>query len=206
MRTFIFLGGGTSDRSFYRNHFRATKATDDAIICANGGYRVASSLGIRPDIVIGDLDSISESKIEDGIEVVRYPQEKDFSDFELALQRAVDSGTERVFVYGALGGRPDHQIINILLLSNSRVPVTFIEEHALFYNVSDSLSIIGMKGCTCSLLTLAHGCRVRQMTGFRYRLDNEEIFPSSHGLSNVIESDEAHIAVSSGTLIVIIIY
>ncbi len=206
MRTFIFLGGGMSDKSFYRNHIRASKAAGDTIICANGGYRVASSLGVRPDIVIGDLDSVSENKIEDGIEVVRYPQEKDFSDFELALQRAVDSGTESVFVYGALGGRPDHQIINILLLSNSPVPATFIEEHALLYNVSDSLNITGRNGCICTLLTLGYGCRVRQMTGFRYRLDNEELFPSSRGLSNVIESDNAHIAVSSGTLIVIVIY
>ncbi len=206
MRTFIFLGGGASEKNFYRNHLRATKAVGDIIICANGGYRVASLLGVTPDLVIGDLDSVPESKIEDGVEVIRYPQEKDFSDFELALRRAVDSGTEHVFVYGALGGRPDHQIINILILANSPVPVTSVEEHALLFNVSDSLSITGRKGCTCSLLTLEHGCRVLEMKGFRYALENEELFPSSRGLSNVIESDEAHIAVSQGTLIVIVIY
>jgi len=160
MHKFIFLGCGTSDKSFYKKHLEETRTAGDMVICADGGYRVAASLGVKPDLVIGDLDSLSESKIEAGIEVVRYGREKDFSDFELALKAAVDSKPEHVFVYGALGGRTDHQIINIVLLANTLVPVTFVEEHALVHNVSDSLSISGMKGCTCSLLALEQGCRV----------------------------------------------
>ncbi len=206
MHTFIFLGGRASSMSFYREHLEETKAPEDKVICADGGYRVAACLGVTPDLVIGDLDSLTENKIESGVEVARYPQAKDFSDFELALQRAVDSGTEGVFVYGALGGRLDHQIINILLLANASIPVIFVEEHALLYNVSDSLSITGRKGCTCSMLAFEHGCRIRDMKGFRYTLDNEELPPSSRGLSNLIESDSARIAVEDGTLIVIVIY
>jgi len=206
MHTFIFLGCGTSEKRFYRKHLEKTRTAGDTVICADGGYRVAASLGVKPDLVIGDFDSLSESKIEPGIEVVRYEREKDFSDFELALKAAVDSRPEHVFVYGALGGRPDHQIINIVLLANAPIPMTFVEEHALAYNVSDSLSISGMKGCTCSLLALEHGCRVREMQGFRYSLNNEDLFPSSRGLSNVIESNIAYVSVSGGTLIVIVIY
>jgi thiamine pyrophosphokinase len=206
MRAFIFLGGGTSKKRFYSRHLAKTKAPGDIIICADGGYSLASSLDIRPDLVIGDLDSVPEKEIIRGIEVIRYPQEKNFSDFELALNRAIDLKADHVFVYGGLGGRSDHQIVNIVLLAHSPVPMVFVEEHALLFNVSEYWTITGKKGCTCTLLTLEPACRVTDMQGFRYNLKNEDLVPSSRGLSNVIENDEAHITVSEGSLIVIVLY
>lgn len=206
MRAFIFLGGGESTHRFYSRHIEKTKKPGDVVICADGGYRVASSLDIRPDLVIGDLDSVSEQDIQRGIEIIRYPQEKDFSDFELALDRAIDSKAGHIFVYGGLGGRPDHQIVNIVLLAHSPVPMTFVEEHTLLFNVLKDWKIMGKKGCTCTLLTLWPACRVVDMHGFRYNLKNEDLIPSSRGLSNVIEEDEAYITVSQGSLIAIVLY
>ena len=75
-----------------------------------------------PDIVIGDFDSISSHEIkwitEKAVETRRFPPEKDQTDFELALDHAMKIGCKEIQVFGALGGRMDHTLANISLLSN----------------------------------------------------------------------------------------
>jgi len=203
---FIFLSGSASKSAFYKDHFHRIKKNGDTVICADGGYAVAASIKIRPDVIIGDLDSLDPDQIEEGIEVARFPEKKNFSDFELALKRAVRMSPEKIWVYGALGGRPDHEVINILLLAYAEIPVVFVEENVEFYNVRRHLMLEGKKGCTCTLLALSGGCRVREMKGFSYQLTNEMLLPSSRGLSNVIIEEKASIRLEEGSLIVIVIF
>jgi thiamine pyrophosphokinase len=204
MRVFIFLNGGGSRGEYYREHLNHTRRGGDLVFCANGGYELAHGLGIRPDRVVGDLDSVSPI-VATGVEVARYPREKDFSDFELALQHATAEEPERVFVYGALGGRPDHLLTNIVVLAHAEIPVVFIEESAECYNVREELTIDGREGCTASLVAIGGTCSIRSTGGFRYPLVNEDLHPSSRGLSNVITARTARVRVSRGKLVVIVL-
>jgi thiamine pyrophosphokinase len=204
MNVFIFLSGNPSSGDFYRDHFEAFRHMHDVVVCVDGGYRLSRRSGIKPDLVIGDLDSLEDEQIEEGIEVRRYSPDKDFSDFELALRAAEEMEPGRVYVYGALGGRIDHELTNVLLLSRSKYPTVFIEENVEIYRVIEHLVLKNRKGCFCSLLPLSGPCHVEDMRGFRYILHGEMLQPSSRGLSNIITEDRATISVHSGSLIAVV--
>lgn len=204
MNVFLFLNGGIENCFFYKEHISSHRKEGDRVICADGGYYLARKSGVVPDQVVGDFDSLDEGDVDEGIETVRFPEEKDFSDFELALGFAVERKPARIYVYGALGGRVDHELINILLLYRAPVPLVFMECGMEVYNVRGRLVLVGRAGCTCSLVSLEKGCRIRSLEGFRYKLENEVLRPSSRGLSNVIKDDRAEITVSRGRLLVMV--
>jgi thiamine pyrophosphokinase len=204
MRVFIFLNGGQSPAQFYRKHIDSHMERGDAVICADGGYTLARRCGIQPNLVVGDLDSLQDKDFETGIEVKRYAVNKDFSDFELAIQSAEKMMPERAYVYGALGGRMDHELANILLLTSTSVSVILIEQDVEIYGVHKQLVIQGRKNCLCSLFSLGGPCHVRRVEGFEYALNDEVLKPSSRGLSNIITEDEAGIYLKSGGLVAVV--
>jgi len=204
MNVFIFLNGKKSSAQFYRKHFETFRMGQDAVVCADGGYRLAQQSGVKPDLVVGDLDSLQDEEIEKGIEVRRYPRNKDFSDFELAMQHAEEMAPEWIYVYGALGGRIDHELTNILLLTSIKHPTVFIEDGLEIYGVYAKLVIRNRRNCLCSLLSLGGPCHVKEIHGFEYALYNEVLYPSSRGLSNIITEDEATISLISGSLIAVV--
>jgi thiamine pyrophosphokinase len=204
MTVFIFLNSDAGQCGFYGDHYKHMNKEGDRVACANGGYSIARWAGISPDLVIGDLDSLNSEEIEKYTQVVTYPEEKDFSDFELTLKKVRPLRPERIFVYGALGGRVDHELANILLLATSPTPMIFIEENTQIYNVRGSLILEGKKGWVCSLLALCGPCHVEEMRGFRYGLRDEDLAPSSRGLSNIIVNKVASVSIGKGSLAVII--
>ena len=86
----------------------------DTVICADGGLLVADRLGLTPDILIGDFDSVEQPKER---EVIKLPAEKDMTDSEAAIDLAVSQGYDHIVVLGGLGGRFDHTMGNIGILS-----------------------------------------------------------------------------------------
>jgi thiamine pyrophosphokinase len=204
MNIYIFLNGNPSSIALYREHCTNTLRRGDLVICANGGYERAQEAGIVPNILIGDLDSLPDTATE-GIETLRFPAEKDYSDFELALREAEKRHPECIFVYGALGGRIDHELTNILLVAGVGRPVLCIEKGLELHNVVDRLRLDGKRGCLCSLLAMNGACHVDAMEGFRYSLHDEELSPSSRGLSNIITSNHASIHLGRGNVVAVVI-
>jgi thiamine pyrophosphokinase len=184
MKVYIFLNSANPGKETYREHLRRTKE--------------------HGDYVIGDLDSVKDKMIEEGFKVERYPEEKDFSDFELGLRKAQEMNAEKVFVYGALGGRKDHEIVNIVVMANSRVRVVFVERETEIYNVINELRLSVKKGCVCSLVSVSGPCLVSEMRGFKYLLKNELLEPGSRGLSNIACDDEISVKIKEGNLIAIV--
>ena len=88
---------------------------DDLVIAADGGYEALVKLGIRCDILIGDMDSIK--KIPIGIEILRHKVEKDETDMYLAYIEGKKRGYSEFSLHGGVGGRPDHTFANYCLLS-----------------------------------------------------------------------------------------
>lgn len=94
---------------------------DDYIIAADGGLKYLQELGIDPDLVIGDMDSIlSNVQIEQakkkGTRVQLLPREKDDTDMLAAIRHGLEQGFRDFILFGALGGRIDHSIANIQCL------------------------------------------------------------------------------------------
>lgn len=104
------------------------------IICADSGYDKAISAGIKPDLLIGDFDSI-KSRLPDDTEIFRAPAHKDDTDTLLSVRTALDKGFDNIALVGACGGRTDHTLANIATL-------LFIREHgAKAYAVGDETDV-----------------------------------------------------------------
>ena len=90
------------------------------VIAADGGANHLHQIGRKPQLVVGDLDSVSAETRAwlKGVEQLRFSAEKDQTDLELAIQYAVRHSAEPIRIVGAFGGRIDHQLANILLLTH----------------------------------------------------------------------------------------
>src|SRR5262245_51998571 len=118
-RIIIFANGDLPDL----NKARTLLHPDDYIICADGGTRHALSLNIKPNLIIGDMDSTDKVQLqklrEGGVEIELFLRDKNETDLELAITRAVQLNPEQIIIIAALGGRLDQTLANIALLSDS---------------------------------------------------------------------------------------
>ncbi len=111
MKCWIITGGELFyDRIAERPH------KDELVIAADAGYRHAKALGITPSVLLGDFDSLGVPDVEDGVEVLQVPAEKDVTDTQLAVQVALERGATELVILGGLGGRVDHLLSNLSIL------------------------------------------------------------------------------------------
>lgn len=90
---------------------------DDYIVSLDGGYDILRDQGVKPHLLLGDFDSIrSDIPEESGIEILRFPPEKDYTDLELAFRILDPANTPDLLVIGGLGGRLDQTVVNIQML------------------------------------------------------------------------------------------
>ena len=85
------------------------------VICADGGYLHAEKLGIIPDLWLGDGDSLKNKSMK-AKAVLTFPEKKDYTDTDLAVMEALKQGAEEILIFGALGGRIDHEFSHFCLL------------------------------------------------------------------------------------------
>ena len=94
---------------------------DDFVACADSGYSICVSAGYKPDIVIGDLDSLSKEQIEEidklGIEKIVYPAEKNETDTLLCVRYGISRGYDDFLIVGGIGGDFAHTLANLHVLS-----------------------------------------------------------------------------------------
>ncbi len=90
----------------------------DLIIAADAGYLTAKGMGVTPDILLGDFDTLGEENIPEGIECLRVPREKNDTDTQLAVQVALERGAWEIVIVGGLSGRLDHTLSTLAILEN----------------------------------------------------------------------------------------
>lgn len=188
----------------------------DLVVAADGGGRWLDAIGARPDLLVGDLDSVEPALVErladGGVPVERHPTDKDASDTELALGRAVAAGADEVIVLGALAGdRLDHELANVLLLADPgwrglvrdlRMVRGSTVVRAL--HGGERLSLAGRHGDRVTLLPIGGRAEGIRTDGLRYPLDGGALdLGRSRGLSNEIVGTSASVWLESGTLLVI---
>ena len=90
----------------------------DWVICADSGARHALAAGIRPDVLIGDFDSLDprDRRRLEGVPTLSFSSDKDKTDTHLAVDWALAKGASHVVIAGGLGGRFDHALANAHLL------------------------------------------------------------------------------------------
>lgn len=189
-------------------------AAADLVIAADGGASGVVRLGRRPDLVVGDLDSIGAELLErlvaDGTGVERHPRDKDASDTALAVRAAVVAGASRLVLLGTTGGpRLDHAVANLLLLADpSLVGVDLRLVHGAdtlrLQSGAGVVRLDGAVGDLVSLLPLGDAARGVSTVGLRWPLADAELPPgSTRGLSNEVVETPASVSLREGRLVVI---
>jgi len=206
-RIVIFANGDLPDL----NKARDLLLADDFIICADGGTRHALALGLTPNLVIGDMDSIQNDQWQRlqtlGVAVELFPRDKNETDLELAINRAIELEPREIVIVAGLGGRLDQTIGNIALLTDLQL-ATFnvrlddgVEE--MFF-CRDQVQVQGRSGDIVSLIPWGNPVRGVQTQGLKWILDNETLYPEkTRGISNEMLSESANIKISSGNLLII---
>ncbi len=187
----------------FKNTF--APCSDDLVIAADGGYDSLIGIGIRPGLLIGDLDSIKAAP--SGCELIRHPKEKDETDMHLAYLEGVKRGYRDFVILGGCGGRQDHTFANYCLLS-------YIKEHGHNAVIADGqvrihavknekIRIFSREGATFSVFAFGDALGV-SVRGAKYEAENIRLdmsFPL--GVSNSFLHTGAEIEVCSGMLLVI---
>lgn len=197
------------------NNYKALKnlaSTHDFIICADGGIRHLIQIGIDPDIIIGDLDSIDKNSMDyirdKKLDVIKYPVQKDETDTELAIIYLIDKGYEDITLVGVTGSRIDHTLSNIFLLKNlshKNIKAKIIDDNNIIYFVDSDLKLKRDDKYYVSVIPIIKEGVVVSLKGFLYPLVESRIqFGSSLGVSNRITSDYGEIIIHSGEAMIIV--
>lgn len=203
MNAVIVLGGDAPGRKVLESCVGAA----DFSIAADRGLEAFDAAGLSPDLLIGDMDSVNPAvlaRYEGRLEQTRLNCAKDDTDGEAALHLAAQHGAKQVTFLGALGGRLDHALANLMLLNRAHrlgISARILDEQVCICRVDGESLLCGAKGDTVSLLPLgeAHGVT---LDGFVYPLENGTLTSdSSLGVSNVVSSDRASVKVKSGDLL-----
>ena len=162
------------------------------IVCADGGYDLLAKRGITPDILIGDLDSIAETKPV-ASEIMRYEPMKNQTDGELAIRHICDQGYDHINIYGAFGGRIDHVYGNFVLLNialNCNVSARCIGKHSTAYMCNGKVSLKNIVGNTVSIVPFGDSVHIMDSKGLAYPIDDLVIDKyTTIGISNEAVSD-----------------
>jgi len=178
----------------------------DCIIAADGGYRHLRAAGLKPDLVVGDFDSLGY--VPEGEEIVRHPVRKDDTDTMLAVKLGLARGYDRFLLLGGLGGRLDHTIANLhalaylmnhgargCLMGKSESAILFRDRSVFFYPEGrETVSVFAYGGIAMGV----------SLEGLEYPLTNAVLTPGFPlGVSNAFTGAPAKISVEQGCLLVI---
>ena len=185
--------------------------TSDLIIAADGGTNHCKKLGITPNVIIGDLDSLDPIDLSNyhqaGVEIIQYSTHKDETDLELALQLTLKHEITQVIIIGALGARWDMTITNVLLAAHPRyaklcIRILDIFQELVILRGEAQLDIKGKPGSIISLIPIAGDVNGITTHGMEYSLNNETLnFGTSRGVSNVLLHPHAQVFIKGGILL-----
>ena len=200
----IFAAAPETDYSYIRAFLG--EHPDALIACADGGLRHARALGLHPDFMISDCDSMPETE---GDEVIRLKPEKDDTDTMLALREGLRRGCDTFYLYGATGGaRLDHTLGNVsilLYLDSLGKKAEIVDDYSEMQIVSKDEVSIEDKYPFFSLLNITGCARGITIRDAKYPLDGAEITCEyQYGVSNeVLPGKTAKISVRDGKLLLI---
>ena len=219
MTAYIFTGGKIAVGSMDELGLHMSEA--DLIIAADSGYNNASRLGVRPGLLLGDLDSIDRKKLApdelEHIEKIIVPAIKDDTDTQLAVDTALSRGADKIYIISGLGGRLDHTLSSVFLLEyiadrgadavmtdgQSRVRVMKTAGEPVTLLIPKTFD--GENGFKyLSVVPLTDECEGVRISGVFYPLDGVTLERRySYAVSNEITSDHAEITLERGTMLVI---
>ena len=199
----VILAGADMDTA----KFSHERFSDKFIICADRGFEHAKKLGLTPNLIVGDFDSLGYSPDAE-CEILTFKPEKDDTDLMIAIKQAIKHGFKEIDIYAALGGRLDHtyasiQTLNYALEHGAKARLISQTETVELFSAGDH-SIDQKVGYTLSLFSFSDEVRGLCINGAKYSVHDitiDNTFPI--GVSNEITDNKAMISFKCGKLLVI---
>ncbi len=205
MKSCIIIANGNSPKKGIIKYLQKNGAT--TIIAADGGANSTYKLGIVPNYIIGDFDSIKpkvKKYFSDKSEIIKYKRQDD-TDVEKSLKFAIEKGYETVYLLGSTGNRIDHSICNlgIVLKFYNRIRIVLLHGKTILHPYSKDVGLQTIPNEVISLYAFNSETKITS-EGLKYPLVNAVLrFGVSESTSNVALVNEVKLKISGGIIFVI---
>ena len=210
----LIISGGNIDISFAREYIN--NYDYDYLVVADQGLETTEALGLNPDLIVGDFDSVDPALIHryetdpKSVEsVLRFKAQKDYTDTQIAVERAVKYGVSHIEVLGATGDRLDHVLGNIAVMKYALrwdATMSIVDANNRITMIDKSLTISkkDQYGKYVSVIPYSGEAKGVTLTGFAYNVEDETFYDdTSLGVSNEIADETARIEVKEGLLLIV---
>lgn len=178
----------------------------DKIIAVDGGLHHCHALHITPDMIIGDLDSVTPEmlRLYAHVPIKSFPADKDETDVEIALRFAAEPDVKRMTLFGGLGERSDHSLYNLHLLA--RYPQKLVIETATetLFAIENSAEIPCSPGQTISFIPIGESPSGVSTKGLKWELSNAKLSSDFMSISNICLASTIKISIAKGKIICIL--
>ena len=206
-RAVIISHGKVINKEFFIKMIKES----DYVIAANGGSKHAKSFGLIPDVIIGDLDSISKKDylffLNNGSDFKKYSPIKDKTDIHLAFEHAIECGFKEILLLCVFGDRLDHMLANIFLLMRvveADINVKIVDEFHEIILICKLGRIEGNIGDIVSLIPLTPTVSGIKLSGLKFAPKKGRLkMTQTLGISNVLTKKLATITINKGKLLLI---
>lgn len=202
MKGILFIGGASPDY----NSIKKELLDAEIIIAADSGFDTAINMNIKPDIIIGDMDSIKNiKKLKEYSEnkILRFSKDKDDTDTELGIKYLIDHNFDEIILIGGGGGRMDHFLAIVLLFDREISPDLWYTDSTRFQKIAGTCEISSKMGQLVSFFPTGNGvCRMKTK-GLKWPLDGLVWSRGDMGISNIITNDTISIEMIEGRLIMV---
>lgn len=158
---------------------------------------------IKMKKAIGDFDSITSDELEElkkNTKVIQLPTHKDETDSEAAILIAMEDGYDEIILFGGLGGRIDHEMVNLHLMLYRDYPLTLMDENNTVKVLSKGTYEVEKTHRYLSFLPLEESCITEE--GVAYPLDKRKLsLQDIYTTSNEIVNEKARIIIHYGKVL-----
>jgi thiamine pyrophosphokinase len=201
MRAVLICNGSVSSKLLHKNISKG-----DFIVAVDGGANKLVKTKFRPDIIIGDMDSINSAARSafKNVKMISYPREKDAVDLELALNYCIEKKFTELLILGAIGSRADMTLTNVFLLDRipAEISAKILHLNQEIFLIRKEAELHGIPGEVISLFPLNKAVKGLTLKGFKYELKNFNLrFGIGLGLSNEFKDKKAKVSFSDGPLV-----
>ena len=207
MKAVIVTGGKKPSKSLLKSYLEK----DDFIIGVDSGCNCLYEYKVYPDIIMGDFDSAHEEAIrfleEKNIKKVSFNTDKDYSDTQLAYEKAKELGYKNIILFGATGSRLDHSLGNIGLLFDAlknKIDLEIIDDNNRIFFIDKPTTLQGDYGQTLSFMPMSYTVSGVTIEGAKYLLDDYDMtILEPRAISNEFLNKDITISFRSGIIMVI---
>jgi thiamine pyrophosphokinase len=180
----------------------------DFIIAADNGLSILEELSITPDLIVGDFDSVPKNILikYKKIPAKKYAKEKDFSDSEICLKKAISLKPKKISLLAMTGSYFDHSLANVINLYRNYEPnieTEIITNNSVIFPITSKREFFRLKGRRFSLFPIGKVLGI-SIIGAKYNLKSPDFKVTDYSLSNVIIENNFLIKIEKGFLLFVL--